>query len=222
MGTDQQQESLFDLIKNYIKTKYNKPGNVYLGVISRIDMFVSGVIAFAKTSKAASRLSEQFRKSEVKKKYYAVLEGIPQSKLIQEAEITMSHIVDSDYVELNSWFRKNDRLRKVECFASEVPGAKAGKLQFKLLSSSGSLALVMINLITGRKHQIRSQFSELGCPVFGDRKYGGTQNFPKQIALHAASVEFSHPTLKTNLAFSAHLPESWQKNRKISELLGRI
>lgn len=209
MGTSQDETSLVDLVKEYLREKYQKPGNVYLGVVSRIDSFVSGVIVFAKTSKAASRLTEQFKSSEVRKKYYAVLESVPRDA---SGNVRRQGT-------LQTYLRKNDRLRRVESFDKQVNGSKQAILDFKLVKQNGQFALVDIDLRTGRKHQIRSQFSELGCPVFGDRKYDGKQEFGLQIALHAYSLEVLHPTKKERLHWDCPLPKTWQQNKTFSDLL---
>lgn len=203
MGTNDSEESLFTLTKDFLKRKYDKPGNVYLGVVSRIDSFVSGVLVFAKTSKAASRLSEQFRIGTVEKSYVAIVEGK----------------MDLGFGHLKSWLRKNDRLRRVESFPSEVNGSKFSELKFQARESAGNFSLLEIELITGRKHQIRSQLSDLGFPVFGDRKYDGVENFGNGIALHAQKLKISHPTKKESMEFVDPIPERWHHSRKIAPLL---
>ncbi len=203
MGTTESEESLYRLTKEFLKKKYEKPGNVYLGVVSRIDSFVSGVLVFAKTSKAASRLSEQFRNGKVKKSYVAIVEG--------KMESPSGH--------LKSWMRKNDRLRRVESFPQEVNGSKFAELRFQVRSSNLEFSLLEIELITGRKHQIRSQLSDLGSPVFGDRKYDGIENFGNGIALHAHKLKISHPTKKTLMEFVDPIPDRWKQSRKIALLL---
>lgn len=212
MGTEVDEPSLLQLTKEFIKEKAQKPGNVFLGVVSRIDAFVSGVLLFAKTSKAASRLSEQFRNSSVKKIYYAVLEGRPPVEGSNSGQRGT----------LVSWLRKNDRLRRVESFSQPVQGAKPAELDFEIIQTIGHLSLVKIDLKTGRKHQIRAQFSDLGCPVYGDRKYDAQETMGTQIALHSWQLTVLHPTLKKPFEFSATFPQSWRQNRKISNLISGI
>ena len=210
MGAEKGHLSLLDLAREYIREKYRKPGNVYLGVVSRIDSFVSGVIVLARTSKAASRLTEQFKAGSVKKNYYAILEGRLSKKFPQRSG------------RLESWLRKNDRLRRVESFPREVSGSKRAELAFRIVDENDSHSLVDIDLLTGRKHQIRTQFSDLGFPVFGDRKYDAREHLKSRIALHAYRLVLQHPTLRENRAFMAPIPDAWHQQGNFPTLLKKI
>ena len=212
MGAEPGETSLADQAKKYLKQKYNKPGNVFLGVVSRLDAFVSGVIVFARTSKAASRLSEQFRESSVTKKYLAIVAGQPGS---------VSHN-SSTPLRLQSWLRKNERLHRMESFENQVTGGKQAILEYRVVAQNRKFSLVSIDLKTGRKHQIRVQFSDMGCPIFGDRKYDSDQQMGRQIALHACELTISHPTQKKTLNFQANIPQSWYGYRQFSDLLDGI
>jgi RluA family pseudouridine synthase len=174
--------TLLDLGKSYIKDKYNKPGNVYLGLVHRLDRPASGIVVLARTSKAASRLSEQIRGHQFHKKYLATVSGHPPS----EAE----------------W---RDTLVREEQHSRVAGNGESGKeavLRFQARSHTASNTRVEIELITGRHHQIRVQFSSRGFPLVGDFRYGSTTTFgDRAIALHAVEVEFAHPTTKETLRF---------------------
>lgn len=174
---------MLTILKKYLKDKYNKPGNVYLGLVHRLDKNVGGVMVFAKTSKAASRLSEQIRNRTFKKTYLAICEGI----------------IDKDA-------KYQDYLKRVE-YRSEVSNSKEGKLailSFHVLEIKNNNTLVKINLETGRHHQIRVQFKYHNHPLLGDEKYGKKGSYP--LALFAYKLEFNHPTTKEKLSFTI-LPE---------------
>ncbi len=182
-------KSLFYYAQQYLKTKFNKPGNVYLGLVHRLDRPVSGVVVFAKTSKAAARLSDQFRNKTIKKTYLALVRGrIPNSGTLE------------DRIErkgVTSKIMKNG-------------SGKEAKLHYKRLRYQEEISLVEIQLETGRHHQIRVQFSNLGFPILGDFRYGSKEKFPlKAIALHAYSLQFTHPTTKDSLLFSSNPNELW-------------
>ena len=165
---------LLTYLKNYIKEKYNKPGNVYLGLIHRLDRPVGGVMVFAKTSKAASRLSEQVRVKKINKRYYAVVCG----------NMTGSGI-------LNDKLLKDNRTNMVYVDSR----GKDSSLEYSVVSSKDSLSLVDINLITGRSHQIRVQFSSRGYPLFGDQRYNKNAKVGEQIALFSYYLSFEHSLL---------------------------
>lgn len=203
MGTDSETDSLVDFSKAFLKKKYSKPGNVYLGVVSRLDAFVSGCIVLAKTSKAASRLSEQIRNHQYKKLYLAVVEGVLANRSGT----------------LKSWLRKNERLHRVESFPREVDGSKQGILNYRVLAASSQCSLVEVELITGRKHQIRSQFSDIGHSIFGDQKYDARTRLGKSIALHCHKIEFQHPTTRELLTFSTFPPKSWNNISALDSLV---
>lgn len=177
--------------RQYVKTRYNKPGNVFLGLVHRLDRPVSGVMVFARTSKAAARLTEQFRTQKVQKKYLALVEGRPGLSGTME-----------DYL-----LKKGRRVKRA---APDKRGAKKASLSFRTLAESGGISLVEINLETGRSHQIRVQFSSRGFPLLGDLKYGASSQFDgNNLALHAFSLSFDHPTRKDRLVFESPLPAVW-------------
>lgn len=173
---------MVNLLKDYIKDKYNKPGNVYLGLVHRLDINVSGVMVFAKTSKAAARLSEQIKKHEFKKSYLAIVEGgFDERKGVYEENL----IKDED---------------KRQAFVSK--DGKLAKLNYDILELNQNLSLVKVNLITGRFHQIRCQFSYHDHPLLGDTKYGSnTKNKDFFLGLTAYKLEFNHPTKKEPMVF---------------------
>ncbi len=180
---------------DYLKRRYAKPGNVFVGVVSRLDSFVTGVLVLARTSKAASRLTEQFRQRETRKLYLACVEG----QLIQD-----------DWRTLTGHIAKNDAAHRMVIVSPTAPNAQPASLQFRTLASSSSRSLLEINLGTGRKHQIRLQLADHGHPIVGDGKYGATSKFPKGIALHSYSLTIEHPTLRESMTFVAAVPPSWR------------
>lgn len=196
MGVQADQPSLIHCAKSYIKAKYDKPGNVFLGIVSRLDTPVTGVVTMARTSKAASRLSAQFRDGTVEKTYWAVV----------------SDPVDLDSEELLDWIRKPESKRKVRIVADEKEGAQLARLRYRVLDRIGPNTLLEVELLTGRKHQIRVQLSHAGFPIVGDLKYGSRKKFPLGIALHAYSVSVSHPTTREKMTFSAEPPTYWPKS----------
>jgi 23S rRNA pseudouridine1911/1915/1917 synthase len=193
MGVTEAEPSVVQQAKAYLKLKYSKPGNVYLGVVSRLDAMVSGVLVLARTSKAAARLSEQFRDRETSKIYWALVERAPQAKS----------------AELSHWVRKDERQQKMVISGPRAPGAQQAKLRYHLLERLGVGDLLEVELITGRKHQIRLQLATVGCPILGDRKYGSGRSFPAGIGLHARQLSLTHPVTKEPLTFRAPLPASW-------------
>lgn len=180
----------------YLKKRYQKPGNAFVGVVSRLDSFVSGVLVLARTSKAARRLTEQFRERQTSKLYYACVEG----ELYQTAWHTLStHIT------------KNDAAHRMMAAHPSDRDAQSASLQFRSLASSAQRTLLEIDLLTGRKHQIRLQLADYGHPILGDNKYGATSKFPKGIALHAHQLTIAHPTLRTPMTFHAPVPNAWRQ-----------
>lgn len=173
-------------LKRYIGKKYNKPGAVYLGLVHRLDRPTAGVMVFARTSKAASRLTAQFKKGGISKYYLAVLNGVPPEE-----------------GELNDYLIKDHDKNIVRTCEKETPGAKAASLTYKLLDVKDGRSLVRIKLGTGRSHQIRVQFSSRGFPLLGDRKYGSSAG---ELALFSHRLELTHPTTKEHMAFYA-LPQ---------------
>lgn len=187
---------MLTLLKENLKIRYNKPGNVFLGLIHRLDRPVGGVMVFAKTSKAASRLSDQIRKREFEKTYLAVVHGKP------EKSGTLRHFLLKD--------AKTNIVKVVK--DSELQ-AKEAVLNYQLLKSKEDLSLVKINLHTGRSHQVRVQFSTIGHPLFGDQKYGAQVNKEgQQIALWSNEIKFEHPTTKEKLHFTIKPPNIYPWN----------
>ena len=182
---------LMDLVKDYIKVKYNKPGNVYLGVVHRLDRPTSGIVMFAKTSKALSRLNELFRHDKVDKTYWAVVKNMPK-----KPEATLTH-----------YLIKNERTNKSTAHDVEKPRTKKSILHYKLIAKSDHYFLLDVNLETGRHHQIRCQLSKIGSPMKGDLKYGAERSNPDgSISLHARSISFTHPVSKEQINVTAPVP----------------
>jgi 23S rRNA pseudouridine1911/1915/1917 synthase len=187
--------SLVSQAKEYIRHKYRKPGNVYLGVVSRLDSVTSGVTVFARTSKAAARLTEQFRSRTAKKTYWAVVEGSP----------------DPSAGELVDWLAKNEQKQHMEVVTAGSTESREARLTYRTLSTLDSTSLVEVSLETGRKHQIRLQLSSRGYPILGDAKYESKRRFGAGIALHCRRLVVEHPTTKTRLTFESEPPRAWQK-----------
>ncbi len=195
MGVADDEPSVARLAKEYLKRKYHKPGNVYLGVVSRLDALVSGVLVFARTSKAAARLSEQFRERATSKIYWAIVERAPRS---QSGELT-------------HWLKKDERLQRMVITATNAVDAQQAILHYRQLQKLAVGELLEVELLTGRKHQIRLQLSTIGAPILGDRKYGSEHPFAAGIALHSRRLTLAHPVLKQELTFVAPLPATWLK-----------
>ena len=188
---------LSDIVKQYIKDKYNKPGNVFLGVVHRLDRPVSGLVVFAKTSKALSRLNEMFRTGDVHKTYWAI---VKKNDIAPEATLT-------------DWLTRNERQNKSYAHNREVSGAKKAVLSYKVRSVSDNYMLLEVRLMTGRHHQIRCQLAHMGCPIKGDLKYGSPRSNPDgSISLMSRRVEFVHPVSKETIAVEAPVPNDrlWQ------------
>lgn len=193
--------SLCDTMKQYLKEKYAKPGNVFIGLPHRLDRPVSGIVVFAKTSKALERLNRMFSEGAVKKIYWALTKGIPNPT---EAEI-------------NSWILRNEKMNKSFSYPKEVKGAKRALLHYRLAAASQNYNLIEVELKTGRHHQIRCQLSSIGCPIKGDLKYGAQRSNPDgSISLHARYIEFTHPVSKELIVITAPLPGDrlWQSFEK--------
>ncbi len=178
-------------IKKYIAEKYNKPGKVYLGVVHRLDRPVSGVMLYARTSKALERMNEMFRTRNVKKTYLAIVKERPPE----------------DEGLLTGFLKKNEKQNKTYVFVNEVKGSKEASLTYRLAGRSDRFFLLEIELHSGRHHQIRAQLAKIGCSVKGDLKYGYPRSNPDgSICLHSRSLEFIHPVKKENVKITAHLP----------------
>lgn len=183
---------LSETVKEYIKEKYNKPGNVFLGVVHRLDRPVSGLVVFAKTSKALSRLNDMFRTGDVHKTYWAI---VKRRDIATEGTLT-------------DWLTRNERQNKSYAHEREVPGAKKAVLKYKVRAVADNYMLIEVTLLTGRHHQIRCQLSHMGCPIKGDLKYGAPRSNPDgSISLLSRRVEFVHPVSKENIVAYADVPD---------------
>lgn len=194
MGARQGEPSLIIAAKDYIKRTCNKLGNVYLGVVSRLDAPVTGIVLFARTSKAAARLNRMFQEGRIRKLYWAVVEGVPKPPA----------------GECLDWLRKNQSQRQMEICDAGAAGSRQARLAYRLLQRLPRGALIEVELFTGRKHQIRVQLAHRGWPVAGDTKYGGRLRFAPGIALHARALEFVHPVKNTPIRLLCPVPESWR------------
>jgi len=190
---DSSEASLMDKVRDWIKTEYKKPGKVFLGLVHRLDRPVSGVVMFGRTSKGASRISEQFRQKTTKKIYRALVEGTPE---LQQA--TLKH-----------YLRKEKSL-KATVFPRPTANAKEALLDYEVIESFANTSLIDVHLHTGRFHQIRAQLSFIGHPIVGDKKYGAHSALPNgRIALHAQSMTFNHPTSKDEITIDCPFPKDW-------------
>ena len=188
---------LSDIVKDYIKEKYQKPGAVFLGVVHRLDRPVSGLVVFARTSKALTRLNKMFAEGEVHKTYWALVKNAPQ-----ETEATLTH-----------WLVRNEKQNKSYAYATEKPNAKKAILKYRLIGKSDNYSLLEVQLMTGRHHQIRCQLAAMGCPIKGDLKYGAPRSNPDgSISLLSRKMEFIHPVSKERITVEAPLPDDplWQ------------
>ncbi|EGC86578.1 pseudouridine synthase, RluA family [Prevotella denticola CRIS 18C-A] len=185
-------EPLSETVRRWIKEKYQKPGNVFLGIVHRLDRPVSGLVIFAKTSKALARLNNMFRNGEVHKTYWAIVTRPPF-----EPEAT-----------LTDWLVRNERQNKSYAYNHQVPTSKKSILHYKIINRSDRYTLLEINLMTGRHHQIRCQLSNMDCPIKGDLKYGAPRSNPDgSISLLSHRVEFVHPVSKENIRIESPLPD---------------
>ena len=184
-------ENMLSIIKEYIREKYQKTGNVYLGLVHRLDRPTGGVMVFAKSSKAASRLSEQMREGDFEKKYYSINVGIPKE----------------DEGVLRNYLKKNSVNNMVYACAPTENGAKYAELFYRTLQVKGDLSLNEVTLHTGRSHQIRVQMNAINCPVYGDMRYGGEKAKKGYLALWAYYLSFTHPVSKERLVFRVQPPK---------------
>jgi 23S rRNA pseudouridine1911/1915/1917 synthase len=187
---------LSDIVKDYIKEKYAKPGAVFLGVVHRLDRPVSGLVVFARTSKALSRLNKMFAEGEVHKTYWAIVRSEKFAAATQ------------DWQTLEHWLVRNEKQNKSYAYDQEKPNAKKAILKYRVLSQSDNYSLLEVNLMTGRHHQIRCQLAAMGCPIKGDLKYGAPRSNPDgSISLLSRRVEFVHPVSKETIIAEAPLPD---------------
>lgn len=188
---------LSDVVKEYLKEKYNKPGNVYLGVVHRLDRPTTGIVLFARTSKALPRLNDLFKNRETQKTYWAVVKNKPK-----EETDTLVH-----------YLKRNEKSNTSRAHIKEVPNSKKASLDYKIIKALNNYYVLEVNLHTGRHHQIRSQLSAIGSPIKGDLKYGFDRSNPDGgIHLHARKLEFIHPVTKEHLVITAPVPNDtiWQ------------
>jgi 23S rRNA pseudouridine1911/1915/1917 synthase len=188
------EETLDRQVKAYLKEKYRKPGNVFLGIVHRLDRSVSGVLLFARTSKAAARLAEQFREGTIEKIYWAVVEGD----------------VPSSAGTLEDWLRKDQSTHRVEVVEPRERGARQALLHFTTRAVHDGLSWLEVRPQTGRTHQLRVQLAHHGHPIYGDACYGSIHTFGDAIALHARSLTFLHPIRYEPIVLTAELPRTWR------------
>lgn len=187
---------LSETVKAYIKEKYQKPGAVFLGVVHRLDRPVSGLVVFARTSKALSRLNEMFRKGEVHKTYWALVQP------------SANPVTSNTFVTATHWLTRNEKQNKSYAYDREVPGSKKAVLRYRTIGQTERYQLVEVELLTGRHHQIRCQLSTLGMPIRGDLKYGAKRSNPDgSISLLSHHVEFIHPVSKQKIVLDSPLPD---------------
>lgn len=206
-------EPLSETVKAYIKEKYAKPGAVFLGVVHRLDRPVSGLVVFARTSKALSRLNEMFRRGEVHKTYWAIVEMRKEKGEMWSG----AGFGDGAWHTLEHWLTRIEQQNKSYAHDREVPGSKKAVLRCRMLAVGERYALLEVQLMTGRHHQIRCQLSAMGCPIRGDLKYGARRsNADGSISLLARQIAFTHPVSKQEIVVESPLPEDnlWEKLKK--------
>ena len=182
---------LSDTVKEWIKARYNKPGNVFLGVVHRLDRPVAGLVMFGKTSKATSRLNAMFREGQVHKTYWAIVSGTPKA----------------DEATLDNWLVRNEKQNKSYAYDHEVPSSKHALLRYKVIARSDNYTLLAVDLLTGRHHQIRCQLAHAGMPIKGDLKYGARRSNPDgSISLLSHRMSFVHPVSKKTIDITSPVP----------------
>jgi len=194
MGAAEGGPSVLSMARAYVRRKYKKPGAVYLGIVSRLDAPVTGVVLLARTSKAAARLTKAFATRAVEKQYWAVVEGD----------------IEPPDAECQDWLRQDDRHRMVHITNRHAKGAQLARLAYRGIKPLAGASLVEVDLQTGRKHQIRVQLSSRGFPILGDTKYGARRGFSTGIALHSRRLVLTHPVRETQLEIVAPLPPAWR------------
>ena len=186
-------EPLSEILRQFIKVRDNKPGNAFIGIVHRIDRPVSGIVVFAKTSKALSRLNKMFRESNINKTYYAILKNKPE---LDEA-VLENHLI------------RNEKINKSFVSQKQTPNSKIAKLHYKIIGQYSNYFLLEITLMTGRHHQIRCQLATIGCPIKGDFKYGFPyHNSDGGISLHARKIKFIHPVTHKEIEIIAPFPQN--------------
>ena len=200
---------LSEIVKDYIKEKYQKPGAVFLGVVHRLDRPVGGLVVFARTSKALARLNKMFAEGEVHKTYWAIVGKMEGGRCKMEE--------DGEWHTLENWIVRNEQQNKSYAYDHEVPRSKRAVLRYRLIAHSDRYCLLEVQLMTGRHHQIRCQLSTMGCPIKGDLKYGAPRSNPDgSISLNAHRIEFVHPVSKEKICLESPLPDDnlWQTLKK--------
>ena len=215
---------LSETVKEYIKEKYQKPGEVFLGVVHRLDRPVSGLVVFARTSKALARLNKMFAEGEVHKTYWAISltpdpspigrgEAAPKASPTGERLRVGEHSSGMGWRELTHWLVRNEKQNKSYAYDREVPHSKKAMLKYRVISHGDRYTLLEVQLLTGRHHQIRCQLAKIGCPIKGDLKYGAPRSNPDgSISLLSRRVEFIHPVSKLPIVAEAPVPADnlWQ------------
>lgn len=194
MGDSTGDRSMVDEARDYLREKYHKPGNVFIGVVHRLDRPVSGVLLLARTSKAASRISNQFRTGSIAKTYQCLVEGAPAA----------------ESGTLTNWLLKDASRNHVSCVPKGTAKSKESTLRYRVLQRTRRLTLLEIEPITGRSHQIRVQLATNRLPIHGDVRYGSTTELGRRIALHATMLKFSHPTQKSPVTVESQRPVNWK------------
>jgi 23S rRNA pseudouridine1911/1915/1917 synthase len=203
-GDETGDRPLVELCKDYIKDRYSKPGAVFLGVVHRIDRPVSGIVVFARTSKALERMNELFREKQTRKTYWAVVKNRPSR----------------DEESLVHWLIKDEKKNKTQAYTVEKAGSSRSELVYRIIGQESGHWLLEVNPVTGRPHQIRVQLASIGCPIRGDLKYGYPEpNSDSSICLHSRKLEFVHPVKKESMTFHAPLPDvaEWRAFVKFTE-----